>query len=204
MTYATLPDMTYATLPADVVLAACEAILQHIEQTRHAEREHMIAHQMTKRWFPSKTREAAIKALTREALNDYESIGFSYGRCESRARALRSLALVGDPIHLDAEDAHLLISYLPKRAACPPATSPSKTTNTSLPSCLNTAQARAAADALSAALATPACHVNAPEILPDCVIGTSHAKDCPHAANHTAKEQCRFWRETNHAVGRDS
>lgn len=109
--------MTYTTIPAAAVEAACRQWLADTEAARQAERERLITAEMTRRWFPAKTREKAIQRMRHDSLHDWNFVYLIGGAAKDRVEDLLAVSLIGYPTHLYASDAGILGAYLPRRTA---------------------------------------------------------------------------------------
>lgn len=112
-----MSDASYAHVDANAVVTACANWLEDREQEIQRRRDKLIDAVMSARWFPAKTREAAIARLSRDRFDDYVAADLYLGYAATRIERLKKLALAsllaGDSkVFVCSVDADLLLSHM--------------------------------------------------------------------------------------------
>ena len=103
---------SYRFISASWVKESCLVVKEKIKHIRNRRYEDAINHQMSKRWFPAKTREDAIEKIKND--DCYPDWKYGYASAEKRANQLLDLCHTPpgtEMIFLSAEDAEFLNSW---------------------------------------------------------------------------------------------
>jgi hypothetical protein len=109
-------ETSYTKVSAEEVVAAAEGLLQRRAARIERERNELINQEMSRRFFPAKTREQAVERLKARdgvVFSPWRDIEIHGGLWANRAESLRRLALasVDGVVFLCADDADLIHNH---------------------------------------------------------------------------------------------